>query len=173
MKVRSRDTGKSMPLEDGVFVAVLKAADALGQEAEQLIRTAGLTSTQYNVLRILRGAGPEGLACRSVGERMITHDPDITRLMDRIEKRGLISRERQKEDRRVVQTRITPQGLELIKPIDQPIHDLHKRQFRHMSGARLKTLFDLLEEMRAGQQERGMSREGFQSKRKGRKERRT
>jgi DNA-binding MarR family transcriptional regulator len=150
---RKRAT-KVPPLEDRVFVALLKTADALGQQAEELIRTANLTSTQYNVLRILRGTGPEGLACRAIGDRMITHDPDITRLLDRMEKRGLITRERQKDDRRVIKTRITSQGVELIKPLDQPVRDLHKRQFRHMAGARLKTLYDLLEEILADQRER-------------------
>jgi DNA-binding MarR family transcriptional regulator len=140
-------------VEERIFIALLKVADALGQEAEQLTRTAELTGTQYNVLRILRGAGPEGLPCRGIGDRMITHDPDITRLLDRMEKRGLITRERQKDDRRVVKTRITPHGLALLRPLDQPMRDLHKRQFRHMAGARLKTLCDLLEETRANEQE--------------------
>jgi MarR family transcriptional regulator, organic hydroperoxide resistance regulator len=140
-------------LEQRTFLALLKAADALGQEAEQLTRSSELTGTQYNVLRILRGAGAEGLACRGIGDRMITHDPDITRLLDRMEKRGLIRRERQKDDRRVVKTRITPQGLGLLKPLDQPMRDLHKRQFRRMPSARLKTLYDLLEEIRADKQE--------------------
>jgi DNA-binding MarR family transcriptional regulator len=143
------------PLEERVFLALLKTADALGQEAEQLTRTANLTATQYNVLRILRGAGPEGLACGGIGERMITHDPDITRLLDRMEKRGLITRERQKDDRRVVKTRITAQGLELIKPLDQPLRSLHKRQFRHMASARLKIFYDLLEQIRDGKKWKG------------------
>jgi len=141
------------PLEERIFLALLKTADALGMEAEQLVRSVNLTGTQYNVLRILRGAGLDGLACGGIGERMITHDPDITRLLDRMEKRGLITRERQKDDRRVVKTRITPQGLELIKPLDQPMRDLHKRQFRHMTGARLKTLYALLEEIRGSNHE--------------------
>jgi len=140
-------------VEERIFIALLKVADALGQEAEQLTRTAELTGTQYNVLRILRGAEPEGLPCRGIGDRMITHDPDITRLLDRMEKRGLITRERQKDDRRVVKTRITPHGLALLRPLDQPMRELHKRQFRHMAGARLKTHCDLLEETRANEQE--------------------
>jgi DNA-binding MarR family transcriptional regulator len=140
-------------LEERTFLALLKAADALGQQAERLTRAAELTGTQYNVLRILRGAGPDGLACRRIGDRMITHDPDITRLLDRMEKRGLITRERQKDDRRVVKTRITPRGLELLKPLDQPMRDLHKKQFRHMAGARLRTLYDLLEEVRTDKQQ--------------------
>ena len=134
-------------LEERVFLALLKTADALGQQAEQLTRTADLTATQYNVMRILRGSGPEGLACREIGDRMITHDPDITRLLDRMEKRGFITRERQKDDRRVVKAWITAKGLALLKPLDQPMRDLHKRQFRHMVAARLKSLNDLLEEI--------------------------
>jgi DNA-binding MarR family transcriptional regulator len=128
---------------------LLQTADALSQEAEQFLKTAGLTGTQYNVLRILRGGEPEGLPCRGISDRMISHDPDMTRLLDRMEKRGLITRERQTDDRRVVKTRITPQALSLLKTLDQPIHELHKRQFRHMPAARLKILNRLLEEVRA------------------------
>ena len=153
MNASSKPQRPPASLEERTFLSLLKAGDALGQQAEHLTRTAELTGTQYNVLRILRGAGPGGLACRGIGERLITHDPDITRLLDRMEKRGLITRERQKDDRRVVKTRITPRGLELLKPLDQPMRDLHKKQFRHMAGARLKTLYDLLEEVRAHEQQ--------------------
>jgi len=149
MSSRSKSSGVCIPLQDRIFVALLQAADALSQEAEQLLKAAGLTGTQYNVLRILRGAEPEGLPCRGIADRMISHDPDMTRLLDRMEKRGLITRERQTDDRRVVKTRITPQALRLLKTLDQPVHELHKRQFRHMPAARLKILSRLLEEVRA------------------------
>ena len=148
MNLRSKSSRPAVSLENRIFVALLQTADTLGQEAEHLLKAAGIPNAQYNVLRILRGAEPEGLACRAIGDRMISHDPDITRLLDRMEKRGLITRERQTDDRRVVKTRITPQGLSLLKTLDQPIHDLHKRQFRHLSTARLKILSDLLEEIR-------------------------
>jgi len=134
------------PLEDQVFVAILRIADSLAQDAEQLIKSAGLTSAQYNVLRILRGAEPHGLLCRGIAERMISRDPDMTRLLDRMEKHSWISRQRQQDDRRVIKTRITPEGLKLLKKLDQPIHDLHKEQFRHMTAARLKLLSELLSE---------------------------
>ncbi len=149
MSLRSKSSGVSIPVQDRIFVALLQTADALSQEAEQFLKTAGLTGTQYNVLRILRGAEPEGLPCRGIGDRMISHDPDMTRLLDRMEKRGLITRERRTDDRRVVKTRITPRALRLLKTLDQPIHELHKRQFRHMTAARLKILSRLLEEVRA------------------------
>jgi len=148
MGVRSKFSGSSNSLENRIFVALLETADTLAQEAEQLLKAAGLTGAQYNVLRILRGAEPKGLACRAIGDRMISHDPDMTRLLDRMEKHGLITRERQSDDRRVVKTRISAQGLSLLKTLDQPVRDLHKRQFRHMSAPRLKILSDLLEEVR-------------------------
>jgi DNA-binding MarR family transcriptional regulator len=148
MTVRSKSSGPAISLENRIFVALLQTTDTLAQEAEQLLKAAGLTGAQYNALRILRGAEPAGLGCRAIGDRMISHDPDITRLLDRMEKRLLITRERQTDDRRVVKTRIRPQGLSLLKTLDQPVHDLHERQFRHMSAARLKILSDLLEEAR-------------------------
>ena len=137
------------PLEDRIFVALLKASDSLASEADQLMKANGLTSAQYNVLRILRGAGPEGLPCNTIAERMISRDPDMTRLLDRMEKRALISRERQQEDRRVVKARISDEGLKLLKKMDVPIRELHKSQFAHMTSARLKTLMDLLTEVAA------------------------
>jgi DNA-binding MarR family transcriptional regulator len=150
MSPRVRGKLASLPLEDQTFIALQKTADTLGQEAEQLLKANSLTGAQYNVLRILRGAEPAGLACSDIGERMISHDPDMTRLLDRMEKRGMITRERQTDDRRVVKTRITSDGLGLLKRLDQPVRELHKRQFRHLPAARLKTLAELLEEIRVG-----------------------
>jgi DNA-binding MarR family transcriptional regulator len=140
-------------IEDQVFVAILKSADALAAQAEQLLKTSGLTGAQYNVLRILRGAGPEGLPCSGISERMISRDPDMTRMLDRMESRQWISRERQTEDRRVVKARITEEGLKLLKKMDAPVRELHKRQFAHMSAARQKTLLELISEVLAHEPE--------------------
>ncbi len=148
MTSKPKNATPSSPAEERLFLAVLKTADALGQEAEQLTKSIGLTATQYNVLRILRGAGPDGLPCRGIGERMISRDPDMTRLLDRMEKGGLITRARQKDDRRVVKTQITEAGLSLLQKLDQPMRDLHQRQFQHMAAAQLKTLVDLLDALR-------------------------
>ena len=137
----------SLPGEDRAFVALQKAADKLAVQAEQLLKSNGLTGAQYNVLRILRGAEPDGLPCSTIGERMISHDPDMTRLLDRMEKRSLITRQRQSDDRRVVKTRITSGGLELLKRLDPPVRELHKRQFAHMGHGRVKLLADLLDEI--------------------------
>jgi DNA-binding MarR family transcriptional regulator len=150
MNPSRKSSASPAPPEERLFLALLKAADALGQQAEQLIKSSGLTGTQYNVLRILRGAQPAGLACRAIGDRMISHDPDMTRLLDRMEKRGLIRRERQKDDRRVVKTHITSAGLELLKPLDHPMRELHKQQFRHMPAKRVKNLVALLEQFCSG-----------------------
>jgi DNA-binding MarR family transcriptional regulator len=136
-------------VEAGLFVAFLQLADTFGAQAEQVIKTAGLTAAQYNVLRILRGAGRAGLACREIGERMISRDPDITRLLDRMEKRNLITRERQSDDRRVVKAFVTPEGLELLKTLDRPVGALHKRQFQGIAPAKLKVLVGMLEEIRS------------------------
>jgi DNA-binding MarR family transcriptional regulator len=133
-------------LEAKLFVALLRLSDRLAQDAELLIKSHGLTATQYNVLRILRGAGPDGLPCKRVGDRMISRDPDMTRLLDRMEKRSLITRERQTEDRRVIKTRITPAGLEILRKLYAPVDELHKKQFRHLTAAKLKVLADALEE---------------------------
>jgi MarR family transcriptional regulator, organic hydroperoxide resistance regulator len=137
----------SAPLETRVFIALLRAAERLSQDVEQSVKEYGLTGTQYNVLRILRGAEPEGLPCKGISDRMISHDPDMTRLLDRMEKRGLITRERQFDDRRVVKTRITSEGLDILRKLDTPVQDLHRRQFRNVAGDRLKVLAAALEEI--------------------------
>ena len=147
MSSRPRSARPPVLLEAQVFIALLKIADTLAQEVEQLLKAHGLTGAQYNVLRILRGAEPEGLACSSISDRMNSHDPDMTRLLDRMEKRALITRQRQKDDRRVVKTRITPAGLDLLKGLDEPIREVHKRQFQYIPPERLKTLAELLDQV--------------------------
>jgi DNA-binding MarR family transcriptional regulator len=137
----------SNALEARAFISLQKVADSLAVQVEQLLKANDLTAAQYNTLRILRGAEPEGLACSGIADRMISHDPDMTRLLDRMEKRSLITRARQKDDRRVVKTRITPQGLDLLKTLDQPVNDMHKRQFQHVPGARIKLLIELLDQV--------------------------
>ena len=125
-------------------MSLLRTADLLARGAEEAIKPSGLSATQYNVLRILRGAGPEGLCCGEVAERMLTHDPDITRLLDRLEKRGLVRRARESEDRRVITVRITQEGLRILAKLDEPIEELHRRQLGHLGQRRLQRLIDLL-----------------------------
>lgn len=136
-------------VEDEAFVNLLRTVDALMQGVAATLKPAGLSPAQYNVLRVLRGAGPDGLACREIGERMIAKDPDITRLLDRLEERDLISRSRDRADRRVITTRITDKGMRILKELDKPIEELHVKQLGHLGEQRLRSLVDLLEAARA------------------------
>jgi DNA-binding MarR family transcriptional regulator len=148
-KIPGKTRAPETPLEAQVFVSLLRTADALARGAEALLKPSGLSATQYNVLRILRGAGAEGLACREVGCRMISRDPDITRLLDRMESRGLILRARGEKDRRVVRTRITAEGLRILRELDAPVQELHRRQLHHLPAKELRKLSRLLEQARA------------------------
>jgi DNA-binding MarR family transcriptional regulator len=136
------------PLEARVFVSLMRAADALSRGAEDLLKPYRLSKTQYNILRILKGAGEKGLACREVGGKLISRDPDITRLLDRLESRGLIVRAREARDRRVVKPRITAEGLRLLDELDKPVQELHRRQLRHLPAKELRQLSMLLERAR-------------------------
>lgn len=132
-----------------MFLDLLRTTDMLSRRLVQVLKTENLTSNQYNVLRILRGA-PEGLACGEIGNRMITRDPDITRLVNRLEKRGLISRCRETKDRRTVLVRIAPQGLKLLARLDEPVQDAHRKQLGHLGRGRLRALTELLIACRSG-----------------------
>lgn len=136
-------------IEQEVYLNLLKTGDAVSQPVEKLLRASGLSSTQYNVLRILRGAGRLGLSCGETAERMVTHDPDVTRLLDRLEKRKLITRSRSTRDRRIVTTRITGLGLRLLSSLDKPVIDLGRHLFRHMAKQDLRKLSSLLDQVRS------------------------
>ena|ERR1039458_8088412 len=130
------------------FLAVVRAAGGLLRGVEVLLNRHELTAAQYNVLRILRGAGEQGACGREIASRLITAEPDITRLLDRMEKRGLISRRRDAKDRRFVTTWIAPLGLETLAALDAPVAALHRRQFGRLSEADLKRLMAALEKLR-------------------------
>jgi DNA-binding MarR family transcriptional regulator len=129
--------------EEAAFLDLLRTTDMLSRGPAQVLKAEDLTATQYNVLRILRGA-PEGLACGEIASRMITRDPDVTRLLDRLEKRGLISRCRETEDRRTVRARITLEGLKLLSRLDEPVQAAHRKQLGHLGRERLRALTELL-----------------------------
>jgi DNA-binding MarR family transcriptional regulator len=130
---------------------LLRTADMLTRGADWVLKDEDLSLTQYNVLRILRGA-PRGLPCGEIAGRMITRDPDVTRLLDRMEKRGLISRARESRDRRLVLARITPEGLKLVDRLDEPVQKIHRKQLGHMGKDRLRALAELLAAARSGQE---------------------
>jgi len=127
---------------------ISRTAEVIALRTAEFLRAFQLSPTQYNLLRILRGAGAEGVTCSQAAGRMVNHDPDITRLMDRLESRGLMLRERSKQDRRVVISRITPEGLALLDSIDAPLTEFHHTHFGHLGAAKLQTLINLLEEFR-------------------------
>src|SRR5262245_1971276 len=149
MKQRTRSDGKRPTCpEEAAFLDLLRTTDMLSRRPAQALKAEDLSPTQYNVLRILRGA-PDGLPCGEIASRMITRDPDITRLLDRLEKRGLISRSRENKDRRMVLARITPDGLNVLARLDEPIREAHRGQLGHLGGERLKVLTKLLHAMRS------------------------
>jgi|SRR5579864_8458016 len=138
-------------LPEEAILNVWRTGDFVAHQLHQLLKTHHLSQTQYNVLRILRGAGKEGLPCGEIGGRMLTRDPDVTRLMDRLVKQGTASRTRQRNDRRVIIARITPAGMSLLEEIDPLVGQLIDGMLGHMKTARLETLIQLLEEVRHGQ----------------------
>jgi DNA-binding MarR family transcriptional regulator len=135
-------------IEEEVFLNIQRTADAMMQELLDVLRPSGLSVTQYNVLRILRGAGETGVTCKDIAARMITRDPDITRLLDRLERRSLITRNRAKEDRRFVSIRITNEGLALLNELDAPVEDKQLALMRHVPRPQLTGLIELLEQIR-------------------------
>lgn len=130
-------------LEEVAFLDLIRTTDMLSRGLLKILKSEDISATQYNVLRILRGS-PEGLACGEIANRMITRDPDVTRLLDRLEKRGLISRCRETKDRRTVMTRITPAGLKVLSRLDGPVRGTHQRQLGHLGPKRLQALTELL-----------------------------
>lgn len=116
----------------------------LQEGIDRVLKPFGLSGTQYNVLRILRGAEPGGLCRHEIRDRLISRMPDVTRLLDRMEQAGLVTRERGEADRRLVSTRLTAKGRELVDSLDGPIAEEHERQLGHLDEGQLRTLIRLL-----------------------------
>jgi len=135
-------------LEDEAMVSLQRTADQLQRRLSDMLKPRGLSPTQYNALRILRGAGDGGRACSEIAERMINRDPDITRLVDRLERRGLVARSREGRDRRVIITRITAAGLDLLRGLDRPIEEFNRKLLGHLGEQSLRNLLTLLEAAR-------------------------
>jgi DNA-binding MarR family transcriptional regulator len=127
---------------------VMRTAEVIERALSDFLKGFDLSPVQYNVLRILRGAEPAGVTCSQIGERLLTHDPDITRLLDRMESRGWIVRERSKEDRRAVITRISEAGMQLVNRIDQPIEAMSQSKMGRFGHDDLAALIATLERMR-------------------------
>jgi DNA-binding MarR family transcriptional regulator len=137
-------------LEEEAFLALQRTADQLQGRVAEWLKAFGLSPTQYNALRILRGAGEPGLACSEIGERMINRDPDITRLLDRLQKRGLTRRSRDSKDRRIINAYITREGMQLLKKLDGPVQEFQQVLLGHVGERKLKTLIEILCAVRNG-----------------------
>ena len=127
---------------------IFRTYDVLIQELLTVLKPHGLSATQYNVLRILRGAAGDGVCCKAIGDRLVTRDPDVTRLIDRLEKRGLLVRTRAREDRRYVTIQLTRAGLEMVNSLDDPIRKMNRHSMRNLDAGELHTLIGLLEQVR-------------------------
>jgi DNA-binding MarR family transcriptional regulator len=134
--------------EQEATLNLTRTLDYLQQDFARLFSEHGVSGPQYNVLRILRGHGGDGLPCQEIAAQMITRMPDITRLVDRLEQAGLVRRARTEQDRRVVLVKITRPGLDLLARLDKPLLDLHRRQLRHLTREELAELNRLLVKVR-------------------------
>lgn len=150
LKTELRQTKAFPSVHEEAYLNLERTAAMLSDAFEQMLRPYGITGTQYNVLRILRGAPPAGLCRNEIRDRLVTRMPDVTRLLDRMENAGLITRERSTEDRRQVSTQLTREGRRLVDSLDAPATGEHKARLGHLSHTQLRTLIDLLTQVRAG-----------------------
>ena len=139
---------KFRSIEEKAILNVLRTAEHFGSALSEVFKGADLTLTQYNVLRILRSAGSEGLSCSEIGDRMITKESDITRLLDRLEARQFISRERPETNRRMVVTRLTETGLGVLADLDAPVDASNRKLVGHLGKAKLTALNEIMETAR-------------------------
>ena len=144
LRAEIKQTKPFESLEQEAQLSIERTAAVLGHALAEAFKPFGITATQYNVLRILRGAGKAGLCRNEVRDRLISQVPDVTRLLDRMEESGLIARERSTEDRRLVTTHITSAGSALLNKLEAPIGKVHREHLGHMSDKQLKSLIDLL-----------------------------
>jgi DNA-binding MarR family transcriptional regulator len=139
--------------EQEVFLNLWRTYDRLRAMEEELFDRHGLTPQQYNALRLLRAARPGSLPTLALASRLVSRAPDITRLLDRLEERGLVTRDRPADNRRVVQVSITAKGLALLRELAGPVRACHARQLAHLSPAQLRALADLLRQARRPHEE--------------------
>ena len=137
-------------LEEEALLNIRRTSDYIEHVSQQMLKQHGLTEPQYNVLRILRGAGDDGLRCSEIGERMITRDPDVTRLLSRLQRRRLVERKRDRRDRRVIHIRISVDGNKILQELDPVVEAAGVSILGHLSQDRLVLLIDLMEEVRQG-----------------------
>ena len=149
MALRQGPVEKFRSREQEATLGLLRTADAIKRHFSQVIERHGITLQQYNVLRILRGAGADGLPTLTIGERMIEQTPGVTRLVDRLEKKELVSRSPCDKDRRRVYCRITPEGLSLLAELDEPINRADSHSVSVLASSDIDSLIALLDRVRA------------------------
>lgn len=137
--------------ESEAYLSLVRLEQVLSDTVRTVLKAAELSMPQYNALRILRGAGEKGLACREIGERLVHRVPDVTRLLDRLETRGLVERQRETADRRVVRVRITEAGLSLLVPLEEPVNNAHSHSLGRLSPERLQQFIEIIDEIRSAQ----------------------
>src|SRR6476660_1009831 len=135
-------------IEEEAALSIHRTAAVIEHRFAEALKPYGITGTQYNALRILRGAGKAGLCRNEVRDRLVAQVPDVTRLLDRLEESGFIERERAEQDRRLVTTRITKAGLALLSRLDGPVAQSHRERLGHLSAAQLRSLIGLLAQVR-------------------------
>ena len=126
------------------YLNLWRTYDRLRMLEDELFQRHDLTAQQYNALRLLKAEHPAALATLVLARKLVSHAPDITRLVDRLEERGLVARQRMPDNRRVVQIGISEAGLALLKQLDQPVRDCHLKQLGHLSSSQLQSLIELL-----------------------------
>jgi len=146
-KKKPNKKGSELSRAQIAYVTLLRTADRMRSSFEKLYAPFEITSQQYNVLRILRGAEPEGLPTLTIADRMIERTPGITRLVDRLQANSLLTREIPPEDRRYVRCRITEKGLKILASLDEPVEELNRENFRRLSVPEMEQLITLLEKM--------------------------
>ena len=144
MKLQDLIRQDSLPPSQDAVLNVLATASWVSNVVAHALAPYGVTPAQYNVLRILRGSEPGGLCRNELRDRMLTRMPDVTRLLDRMEDAGLVARTREDEDRRMVRSRITSQGLELLAAVDGVTLEVHRRRFQNLDEQQMRTLIELL-----------------------------
>ncbi len=153
MKNPNTTAGRFDSLEQKVYLNLWRTYDRLRAFEDALFGAFDLTPQQYNVLRLLRAINPEAMQTLTLADKLVSRAPDITRILDKLEQRALITRERPADNRRVVRVRITPGGLELVAKIDEPLRECHKRQLGHLSETELERLARLLRAARLPHEE--------------------
>ncbi|MBC8144682.1 MAG: MarR family transcriptional regulator [bacterium] len=143
-----RQTKPFVCMEEEAHLNIARTAAAIEHRFGEVFKEFGITPTQYNALRILRGAGEKGLFRNEIRDRLIAQVPDATRLLDRLAELSLVSRIRDEGDRRHVNTRITKRGLQMLDDLEKPVIDGHRNHFKGMSRAEMQTLIDLMERIR-------------------------